>query len=108
MRVLLVCPPSPERLGAPLLGLQYVAAALLRGGHEVRVLDAAARHFPLDEDEIVAEPGSRTGGCRPLLICWSSSCRGVRRRLPPHDDPPARPPVQDGPATTIDAWRRPT
>lgn len=54
-RVLLVCPPSPERLGAPLLGLQYVAAALLREGHEVRVIDAAARHFPLDEDGIVAE-----------------------------------------------------
>ena len=29
MRVLLINPPSPERLGAPLLGLQYVAASLL-------------------------------------------------------------------------------
>lgn len=43
-RVLLVNPPSPERLGAPLLGQQYVAAALLRRGCEVRVIDAAARH----------------------------------------------------------------
>jgi radical SAM superfamily enzyme YgiQ (UPF0313 family) len=45
VRVLLLNPPSPERLGAPLLGLQHVAAALLRAGHEVRVIDAAARHF---------------------------------------------------------------
>jgi anaerobic magnesium-protoporphyrin IX monomethyl ester cyclase len=44
-RVLLVNPPSPEGLGAPLLGQQYVAAALLAAGAEVRVVDAAARHF---------------------------------------------------------------
>ena len=39
-RVLLVNPPSPEQLGSPLLGQQYVAAALLARGCEVRVLDA--------------------------------------------------------------------
>ena len=55
MRILLVNPPSPERLGAPLLGLQYVAAALLRAGHEVRVIDAAARHFGHDAAWIVAQ-----------------------------------------------------
>jgi radical SAM superfamily enzyme YgiQ (UPF0313 family) len=44
-RVLIVNPPSPERLGAPLLGLQYLVAALLEQGCEVRVVDAAARHF---------------------------------------------------------------
>src|SRR3954468_4904133 len=54
-RVLLVNPPSPERLGAPLLGLQYVAAALLERGCEVRVIDAAARHFPGDAASIVAD-----------------------------------------------------
>lgn len=54
-RVLLVNPPSPERLGAPLLGQQYVAAALLGRGHEVRVIDAAARYFDHDEDWIVGE-----------------------------------------------------
>jgi radical SAM superfamily enzyme YgiQ (UPF0313 family) len=43
-RVLLVNPPSPEQLGSPLLGQQYVAAALLAKGCEVRVVDAAARH----------------------------------------------------------------
>src|SRR6185436_12840522 len=55
MRVLLINPPSPERLGAPLLGLQYVSAALLARGAEVRVIDAAARHFEHDADWIVAE-----------------------------------------------------
>jgi anaerobic magnesium-protoporphyrin IX monomethyl ester cyclase len=54
-RVLLIGPPSPERLGAPLLGLQHVAAALLARGCEVRVIDAAARYFDHDHDWVVAE-----------------------------------------------------
>lgn len=55
VRVLLIGPPSPEALGAPLLGLQYVASALLAHGCEVRVIDAAARRFPHDADWIVRE-----------------------------------------------------
>lgn len=55
MRILLINPPSPERLGAPLLGFQHVAAALLAAGHEVRVIDAAARHFPHDAEWIVRQ-----------------------------------------------------
>jgi radical SAM superfamily enzyme YgiQ (UPF0313 family) len=54
-RVLLINPPSPEALGAPLLGQQYVAAALLRRGCEVRVIDAAARHFDHRADWIVSQ-----------------------------------------------------
>jgi len=52
-RVLLINPPSPEQLGAPLLGLQYVAASLLARGCEVRVIDAAARGFRGDAAEIL-------------------------------------------------------
>ena len=55
MRVLLINPPSPERLGAPLQGQQYVAAALLRHGCEVRVIDAAALHLAHDADWIVEQ-----------------------------------------------------
>ncbi len=55
MKVLLINPPSPEQLGSPLLGLQYVAASLLNRGCEVRVIDAAARHFPHDADWIVQQ-----------------------------------------------------
>ncbi len=55
MRVLLINPPSPEQLGAPLLGLEYVAASLLERGCEVRVIDAAARHFAHDADWIARE-----------------------------------------------------
>jgi anaerobic magnesium-protoporphyrin IX monomethyl ester cyclase len=55
MRVLLINPPSPEPAGSPLLGLQYVAASLLVRGHEVRVIDAAARRFLHDADWIVGE-----------------------------------------------------
>jgi anaerobic magnesium-protoporphyrin IX monomethyl ester cyclase len=54
-RVLLVNPPSPEQLGAPLLGQQYLAAALVRHGCEVRIIDAAARYFAHDADWIVDE-----------------------------------------------------
>lgn len=54
-RVFLISPPSPEQLGAPLLGLQYVASALQERGCEVRVIDAAARYFEHDHDWIVAE-----------------------------------------------------
>jgi len=54
-RVLLINPPSPEQLGSPLLGQQYVAAALLERGCEVRVIDAAARYFDRDHDWIVAQ-----------------------------------------------------
>lgn len=55
LRILLINPPSPERLAAPLLGFQYVAAALLRAGHEVRVIDAAARHFDHNAAWIAAQ-----------------------------------------------------
>lgn len=55
MRVLLINPPSPEQLGSPLLGLEYVAASLLARGCEVRVIDAAARHFPHDAAWILRE-----------------------------------------------------
>src|SRR5947199_26270 len=54
-RILLINPPSPEQLGAPLLGVQYVAAALLARGCEVRVLDAAARYFDHDFEWLVAQ-----------------------------------------------------
>jgi anaerobic magnesium-protoporphyrin IX monomethyl ester cyclase len=52
-RVLLVNPPSPEQLGAPLLGLQYVAASLVARGHDVRVVDAAARYAEPDVEAAV-------------------------------------------------------
>jgi len=50
-----VNPPSPERLGAPLLSLQYVAASLLARGWEVRVIDASARFFHPSADWILDE-----------------------------------------------------
>ena len=54
-RVLLINPPSPEQMGSPLLGLQYVAAALLAKGCEVRVIDAAARYFEGDAASIIGQ-----------------------------------------------------
>jgi radical SAM superfamily enzyme YgiQ (UPF0313 family) len=54
-RILLINPPSPEQLGSPLLGQQYVAAAFLSRGCDVRVIDAAARGFEGDADAIAAQ-----------------------------------------------------
>ncbi|HEY1341021.1 MAG TPA: radical SAM protein [Bryobacteraceae bacterium] len=73
MRVLLINPPSPERLGAPLLGLEYVAASLLARGCEVRVIDAAARHFTHDADWIAAQAEAFA----PRLIGFSLFTRWV-------------------------------
>jgi len=41
VRALLVLPPLPQPMNGPYLGQQYVAAALLAAGHEVRCLDLA-------------------------------------------------------------------
>jgi len=73
-RVLLINPPSPERLGGPLLGFQYVAAALVAHGCEVRVMDAAANSFSPDLDSIVAEAGSFD----PHMVGFSLFTRWVR------------------------------
>jgi hypothetical protein len=35
-RVMLLMPHLPQRMGTPYLGQQYIAASLLRAGHEVR------------------------------------------------------------------------
>src|SRR5258706_10085642 len=53
LRFLLINPPSPEHLGSPLLGQQYVAAALLGRGCDVGVVDAAARCSRVATDEIL-------------------------------------------------------
>ena len=52
---MLIEPPSPERLGAPLLGLQSLAASLLAAGHEVAIVDAAARESHLSSGDIVRQ-----------------------------------------------------
>lgn len=83
MRVLLLNPPSPERLGAPLLGQQYVAAALLAAGHEVRVIDAAARYARFDADDIlqtIAEFAPQVVGVG-LFTRWVWHAYGLVERL---------------------------
>jgi anaerobic magnesium-protoporphyrin IX monomethyl ester cyclase len=60
-------------MGSPLLGLQYVAAALLAKGCEVRVIDAAARYFDGDADSIVGQARAYA----PDLIGFSLFTRWV-------------------------------
>jgi len=52
-RCLLILPPLPQRMGAPYLGTQYVAAALLKAGHDVRCVDLAAVSPVMDEAALV-------------------------------------------------------
>lgn len=54
-KVLLVLPHLPQRMGAPYLGQQYVAASLLADGHDVRCVDLAAVLFTGDDHAAVAE-----------------------------------------------------
>ena len=75
MRVLLIHPPSPDWRGTPLLGTQYLAASLLGNGIEVRVLDAGAPLFSLDDGKIAAEARK----FRPDLIGVSLFTRRVAR-----------------------------
>ncbi|MEZ5352963.1 MAG: radical SAM protein [Bryobacteraceae bacterium] len=77
MRVLLINPPSPEQLGSPLLGLQYVAASLLAEGCEVRVIDAAARHFARDPGHDEAWIAREAAAFAPQLIGVSLFTRWV-------------------------------
>ncbi len=83
MRVLLINPPSPEQLGSPLLGLQYVAASLLARGCEVRVIDAAARHFPHDSEWIAKQAESFAPGIIgvSLFTRWVWHAYGLVERL---------------------------
>lgn len=53
MRILVINPPSPVRLGSPLLGQQYVVAALRAHSCDVRVIDASARRARFTPDEII-------------------------------------------------------
>ena len=53
-KVLLILPHLPQRMGAPYLGQQYIAASLLTAGHEVQCLDLAAILWRGSEDDAVA------------------------------------------------------
>ena len=52
-RCLLIIPPLPQRMGAPYLGTQYVAASLLADGHDVRCVDLAAVNPTFDDDAVL-------------------------------------------------------
>ncbi len=66
-------PRLPQRMGAPYLGQQYIAAALLAAGHEVRVLDAAAPAFDLDITAVADDYRPDVIG---MTLFTSSAARG--------------------------------
>lgn len=54
-KALLILPHLPQKMGAPYLGQQYIAASLLAGGHEVRCLDMAAILYKGGEQRAIDE-----------------------------------------------------
>jgi radical SAM superfamily enzyme YgiQ (UPF0313 family) len=54
-RVLLILPHLPQRMGAPYLGQQYIAASLLTAGHTVKCLDMAAVLYRGTDADAIAE-----------------------------------------------------
>ena len=54
-KALLILPHLPQRMGAPYLGQQYIAASLVAAGHEVKCLDLAAVRFTGTDDDAVRE-----------------------------------------------------
>lgn len=54
-RCLLILPSLPQKMGAPYLGMQMVAAALMAAGHTVRCLDLAAVRSTMSDEDCAAE-----------------------------------------------------
>ncbi len=54
-RVLLILPHLPQRMGAPYLGQQYIAASLLSAGHTVKCLDMAALLYRGSDEDAIAD-----------------------------------------------------
>lgn len=54
-KVLLILPHLPQRMGAPYLGQQYVAASLLADGYDVKCVDLAASLSTQSDEDAVRE-----------------------------------------------------
>lgn len=54
-KVLLILPHLPQRMGAPYLGQQYIAASLMTAGHTVKCLDMSAILYRGTDEDAVAE-----------------------------------------------------
>ncbi len=77
-RVLLILPHLPQRMGAPYLGQQYIAAALMRDGHDVRCLDMAAAFFDGDETTAVELATSYNPDMIGMTLFTLNAARGYQ------------------------------
>lgn len=77
-RALLIVPSLPQKLGAPYLGQQYVAAALLEAGHEVCCLDLAAVCSDLTEEDAVAAARAFAPDLIGMTLFTYNALRGYR------------------------------
>jgi len=77
-KVLLILPHLPQRMGAPYLGQQYIAASLVAAGHEVKCLDLAAVRNTLDDDDAVAEVDRFAPQIVGMTLFTLNALRGYR------------------------------
>jgi radical SAM superfamily enzyme YgiQ (UPF0313 family) len=57
-RVILINPPSNFKVGAPLISQMYLASALLKSGHEVKIIDLEALYYRFSLDRLIDEISS--------------------------------------------------
>ena len=74
--VLLILPHLPQRMGAPYLGQQYVAASLLAAGHRVKCLDLAAILWRGSDEEALAEAARFGPDIVGMTLFTSNARRG--------------------------------
>ena len=77
-RVLLIMPRLPQRLGSPYLGQLYVAASLLRDGHEVRCIDCSAPYWRGGDDRVVSIAEAYEPDLIGMTLFTYNAARGYR------------------------------
>lgn len=77
-RVLLILPHLPQRMGAPYLGQQYIAASLMTAGHTVKCLDMSALLYRGDDDDAVAEAERFGPDIVGMTLFTYNAARGYR------------------------------
>ena len=77
-RILLIVPHLPQRMGAPYLGQQYVAAALTTAGHQVRCLDVSAIRWQGGDDQAIAEASRFAPDAIGMTLFTFNALRGYQ------------------------------
>jgi radical SAM superfamily enzyme YgiQ (UPF0313 family) len=77
-KVLLILPHLPQRMGAPYLGQQYIAASLMTAGHTVKCLDMSALLYRGTDEDAVAEAERFGPDIVGMTLFTYNAARGYR------------------------------